>query len=69
MWRNPAAIPHLMKITLKEQRILAELLQNWFNNVDLDSKNFLNQNIVAKIIKKEMKKRGKWRNKRKIVEV
>lgn len=42
--------------------LLAELLEEWFKNYTMDGRNFLNQNKIAKLIKKNLKKSNNWKN-------
>jgi len=41
---------------------LKELLQDWFDQTNLAGRNSFNQNDVAKLLKKELKKLGKWKD-------
>lgn len=47
----------------KDKDKLRELLTEWFNDVNLTSKNIFNQNEIARLIKREITKIGYWDNK------
>lgn len=44
-------------------KILEDSLDKWFNNVNLAARNIFNQNRIAKLIKKNLKKNGNWKDK------
>ena len=46
-----------------EINMLLELLQRFFKEHDFNKRNFLFRNPVALLLKTELKKRGRWKNK------
>ncbi len=51
-------------ISLTEEQLAAQLKQ-WFNTVDFKKIHFLSRNIVAKTMKEELMKLGRWQGRAK----
>lgn len=46
-----------------KQKQLISLLDQFFEEYDINKRDFLNKNQVARLLKEELKKKGRWKNK------
>jgi hypothetical protein len=47
---------------LRDKRVLFDLLQVYFDEIDLTERDVLNKNPIAKLIKNNLKQAGYWKN-------